>query len=177
MRRYFRKRASSGKRWLSREDQIIRNLYPNYAEMQRRLRSRSYYAIRNRARALDVVTRRHVWTNSEVTKLRALYLRGATRAEVSATFPRFESHQITSKARHIRLVRGQRKPYALGVAPIDTVREEAAIQGLTFRKLDKLAKTGRYFQQTTRRIDWGHLAKAIKVLGGAIEIDWLSDTL
>jgi hypothetical protein len=74
MRRYFRKRASSGKRWSEREDRIILTLYPDYAGMQRRLRLRSYYAIRNRARTLGVVTRRHVWTNSEVTKLRALYL-------------------------------------------------------------------------------------------------------
>lgn len=145
--------------------------------MQRRLRSRSYYAIRARARTLGVVTQRHVWTNSDVRKLRALYLRGATRAEVAAAFPSLRSHQITSKARHIQLVRGQRKPYVLGIPPVDTVREEAAMRGWTWRKLDKLANTGRYFQQTTRRVDWGHLAKAIKVLGGAIEIDWLSDTL
>jgi hypothetical protein len=177
MRRYFRKRASSGKRWSEREDRIILTLYPDYAGMQRRLRLRSYYAIRNRARTLGVVTRRHVWTNSEVTKLRALYLRGATCAEVAAAFPGFRSHQITSKARHIRLVRGPRKPYALGIPPIDTVREQAAIRGWTWRRLDKLAKTGRYFQQTTRRLDWGHLAKATEVLGGTIDIDWLSHAL
>lgn len=114
--------------------------------------------------------------NSEVTKLRALYLRGATCAEVAAAFPGFRPHQITSKARHIRLVRGQREPYALGIPPIDTVREQAAIRGWTWRRLDKLAKTGRYFQQTTRRVDWDHLARAIEVLGGTIDIDWLSDT-
>ena len=145
--------------------------------MQRRLRLRSYYAIRTRVRTLGVVTQRHVWTNSEVTKLRALYLRGATRAEIAAAFPGYRSHQITSKARHIRLVRRQSEPYALGIPPIDTVRKQAAIRGWTWRKLDKLAKTGRYFQQTTRRVDWGHLARAIEVLGGTIDIDWLSDTL
>lgn len=174
MRRYFRKRASSGKRWSAREDQIILTLYPDYARIQRRLRLRSYYAIRNRVRRLGVVNRRHVWTNSEVKKLRALYLRGATCAEVAAAFPGFRPRQITSKAKHIRLTRGQREPYALGIPPIDTVREQAAIRGLTWRKLDKLAKTGRYFQQTTRRVDWGHLARAIEVLGGTIDIDWLS---
>lgn len=63
----------------------------------------------------------------------------------------------------------------LGIQAIDMVREQAAIRGWTWRKLDELAKTGRYFQQTTRRVDWGHLAKAIKILGGTIEIVWLSD--
>ena len=177
MRRYIRKRASSGKRWSAQEDRIILILYPDYTEMQRHLRSRSYYAIRARARVLGVVIQRHVWTNSEVTKLRALYLRGATCTEVAKAFPGLRPRQITSKARHIRLVRGQREPYALGIPPIDTVREQAAIRGWTWRKLDNLAKTGRYFQQTTRRVDWGHLARAIEVLGGTIDIDWPSDIL
>ena len=174
MRRHFRRRASSGARWSADEDQIIARFYPNYAELQRRLRARSYYAIRNRARMLGVARRRHVWTSSEVTKLRALYFRGATSAEIVAAFPGHSSRQIVSKARHIRLVRGPREPYVLGVPPIDTVREQAAIRGWTWRKLDKFAKTGRYFQQTTRRVDWGHLAKAIELLGGKIEIAWLS---
>ena len=174
MRRYFRKRASSGARWSADEDQTIATFYPDYAELQRRLRARTYYAIRNRARILGVARRRHVWTNSEVAKLRALYLRGATCAEVVAAFPGCSSHQIASKARHVRLVRGQREPYVLGVPPIDIIREQAAIRRWTWRKLDKFAGTGRYFQQTTRRVDWGHLAKAIEVLGGTIEIAWLS---
>jgi hypothetical protein len=56
----------------------------------------------------------------------------------------------------------------------DIVRKQAVIRGWIWRKLDKLAKTGRYFQQTTRRVDWDHLAKAIEILGGTIEIAWLS---
>jgi len=174
VRRYFRRRASSGARWSTNEDQIIATFYPDYTRMQRGLPARSYYAIRNRARALRVATRRHVWTNSEVARLRTLYLRGATCAEVAAAFPSFSSHQVASKARHIRLVRGQREPYMLGVPAIDIVRKQAVIRGWTWRKLDKLAKTGRYFQQTTRRVDWDHLAKAIEILGGIIEIAWLS---
>ena len=174
MKRDFRKQASSGSRWLPNEDQTVVIFYPNYAEMQRRLRARSYYAIRGRARTLGVAARRHVWTNPEVKTLETLYLRGATCAQVVAVFPKLSLRQITSKARHIRLVSGRRKPYMLGIQPIDMVREQAAIRGWTLRKLDELARTGRYFQQTTRRVDWGHLAKAIKVLGGTIEIAWLS---
>jgi hypothetical protein len=174
VKRYFRRRVSSGARWSTGEDRIIATFYPDYAKMQRRLRARSYYAIRNRARILGVATRRHVWTGPEIARLQTLYLRGATCAEVAAAFPGFSSRQVASKARHVRLVRGQREPYILGVPPIDTVRKQAVVQGCTWRKLDKLAKTGRYFQQTTRRVDWGHLAKAIEILGGTIKIAWLS---
>ena len=175
MRRYFQRRASSGARWSANEDRIVAAFYPDYAELQRRLRPRSYYAIRNRARILNVARRRHIWTNSDVKKLQALYVRGATCAEAVVAFPRFSSHQITSKAKHIRLVRRQREPYVLGIPQIDAVRKQAAIRGWTWRKLDKLARTGRYFQRTTRRVDWDHLARAIEILGGVIEIAWQSN--
>jgi hypothetical protein len=143
--------------------------------MQRRLVSRSYYAIRNRARKLGVAASRHVWTNHDVAKLRTLYLQGATRAEVSAAFPHLTRCQICSKAGHIRLARARRAPYVLGIPPLDEIRKQATALGLTWRKLDKIAKTGRYFQQTTRRVDWDHLAKAVEKLGGRIEITWRSD--
>jgi hypothetical protein len=143
--------------------------------MQRRLVSRSYCAIRNRARKLGVAASRHIWTNHDVTKLRTLYLQGATRAEVSAAFPHLTRCQICSKAGHIRLVRTRKTPYVLGIAPLDELRKQAAHRGWSLRKLDKIAKTGRYFQQTTRRVDWDHLAKAVEKLGGRIEIRWLSE--
>jgi hypothetical protein len=162
-------------RWSAREDRIVETVYPDYREMQRRMPARSYGAIRSRARKLGVATSRHVWTNQDMAKLRTLYRRGATRAEVAAAFPLLSQGQICSKAAHVRLVRVRRTPYALGVPPLDDVRRRAAAQGLTWRQLDTLAKTGRYFQQTTRRVDWQHLAHAIEMLGGTIEIIWFSD--
>jgi hypothetical protein len=63
----------------------------------------------------------------------------------------------------------------LGISPLDGIREQAAHRGWTLRKLDKIAKTGRYCQQTTRRVDWSYLARAVEVLGGTIEIAWSPD--
>jgi hypothetical protein len=111
----------------------------------------------------------------DVAKLQTLYLQGATRAEVAAAFPRLTQCQICSKAGHLRLVRARRIPYVLGIPPLDEIRKQAALRGWTLRKLDKMAKTGRYFQQTTRRVDWDQLAKAGEMLGGIIEITWLSE--
>jgi hypothetical protein len=167
-----RLRASSGKRWSSRDDEIIRTLYPDYRELQSRLPERSYYAIRNRTRTLGIAPRRHIWTNHEIARLRSLYGQGATRAEITSIFSSLTSHQICGKARHIGLVRARTAPHALGVSPLDAIRKRAAAQGLTLRKLDKVAKTKRYFQQTTRRVDWEHLSRAIEKLGGTIEITW-----
>ena len=167
-----RRRASDKKRWSSREDEVIRTLYPDYRKLQGHLSKRSYYAIRSRARTLGVAPQRHIWTNHEIAKLRSLYSRGATRAELTSVFSNLTSHQICSKARYIRLIRARREPYALGISPLDAIRKRAAAQGLTLRELDKLAKTKRYFQQTTRRVDWEHLSRAIEKLGGTIEITW-----
>lgn len=64
--------------------------------MQRRLRARSYYAIRGRARTLGVAARRHVWTNPEVKTLQALYLRGATCAQVVAAFPAQRFNEVAA---------------------------------------------------------------------------------
>jgi hypothetical protein len=169
------KRTSSGTRWSTGNDRIIQTLYPDYPEMRRRLRNRSYYAIRNRARYLGVAVSRYIWTNHDKDKLRKLYLCGATRAEVAAAFPYLTQSQICSKAGHIGLLRARRPPHVLGIPPLDDVRRRAAVRGWTLRRLDKAAKTGRYFQQTTRRIDWNHIARAVGVLEGAIDISWLRD--
>jgi hypothetical protein len=166
------RRLSSGKQWSARENEIVKILYPKYRKILRRLKGRSYGAVRNRARNLGIVKRRHVWTNREEALLRKLYAQGATRAEVSREFPLLTNSQVCAKARHIRLVRARKEPYRLGISPIDEVRRKAAKQGLTWRQLDKIAGTRRYFQQTTRRIDWVYLAKATEKLGGTIEITW-----
>jgi hypothetical protein len=140
--------------------------------MRRRLPTRSYGALRSRARHLGVAASRYIWTNHNEDKLRKLYQQGATRAEVAAAFPLLTQSQICSKAAHIRLVRARRTPYVLGIPPLDKVGKKAALRGWTLRKLDKIAKTGRYFQQTTRRVDWKLLARAIEVLGGTIAFIW-----
>lgn len=165
-------RAGSGTRWSTGEDRIVRRFYPDYPEMQRRLAWRSYYAIRNRARKLGIATVRHIWTNREEAKLRSLYLEGVRRTEVEAAFPFLTRCQICSKATHIRLVRA-RRILILGILALDEIRAQATRRGWTLRKLDTMAKTGRYFQQTTRRVDWGHVHKAVEVLGGVIVITWL----
>jgi hypothetical protein len=172
MTKPFYRRGSSGKKWSARENQLVETFYPDYQELQHRLKTRSYYAIRTRARTLGIAASRHIWTTHDIANLRSLYLRGATRSQVAEVFPHLTQSQICGKARHIRLVRTRRDPYKLDIPPLDAVRKQATVKGWSWRKLDKLARTGRYFQQTTRRVDWTHLARAIEKLGGTIEIAW-----
>lgn len=167
-----RRRFSSRKQWSAREDGLIRTLYPDYRTLRKLLRTRSYGALRGRARTLGVAARRHVWTNRDVAKLERLYRSGATNAELALAFPILTRYQICSKARHIRLARTRREPYSLDIPPLDAIRKQASVQGLTWRRLDELARTGRYFQQTTRRLDWNRLASAVEQLSGTIEVVW-----
>jgi len=175
VRKHARRRANNGKKWSKREDAIITAFYPEYQEIAHRLKSRSYFAIRTHARQLGIVAPRHIWTNLEISKMRSLYRRGASGVEIAAAFPHLTKRQIASKARHLKLVRARGKCRHLGIPPIDAVRERAWRLGWTWRELDRRADTGRYFQQTTRQINWGHLAKAIARLGGRIEITWPID--
>lgn len=169
------KRTSSRRKWAGREDAILEKFYPHYEKISRRLKTRSYHAIKSRARKLEISVSRHVWTNQEVSRIIDLYSKGKTPAEISVTFPYLTAGQIAGKAQHLNLRRARRKCYLLGIPPIDAVRERAAELGWTWRKLDRLADTGRYFQQTTRQVNWAHLAKAIAMLGGQIQITWPKD--
>jgi hypothetical protein len=176
MKRRAQKKNSNGTRWSVDEDRVVQKFYPDYDAMKRYLIKRSYYAIRNRARSLGIASARHIWTNHDVARLRRLYRQGVTSAQIKAAFPDLSHCEISSKANHVHLVRTQGEPYILGIPPLDDIRKKAKLRGWTLRKLDKIAKTRRYFQQTTRRIDWEHLAKAIKKLEGSIKIEWLADS-
>jgi len=98
-----------------------------------------------------------------------LYLRGATMRGGGGGISRLQFASGRQQGQTYSSRPRAERPYMLGVPPIDIVRKQAVIRGWTWRKLDKAAKTGRYFQQTTRRVDWDHLAKAIEILGGTIE--------
>lgn len=159
-------------KWSAREDRILKDVYPDYRRMQRRLPKRTYSAIRHRVRALGIAKQRHIWTVLEEKRLRKLYAHGAARVEIAAAFPHLRQQQIFSKVSHLGLTRAQGAAYLLDVPEIDSVRQQAAVQGLTLRELDRRAKTGRYFQKSTKRVNWARLAKAVERLGGRIEIRW-----
>ncbi len=159
-------------RWSESADAVVRGAYPNYALMRRRLPHRSLAALKHRAAALGVVHRRHVWTNIEVDRLTRLVLAGASNVELAAAFPDLRLRQITGKARHLRLPRRKVRLAGFGDPALSAVRKRAIDVGMSLRRLDQSAGTGRYFQKSTRRLVLAHVARAAAALGGEILIEW-----
>lgn len=160
------------RRWSKVEDAIVRDVYPDYALMIRRLPERSLSALKHRASALGVVRRRHVWMQTEVRKLSELVAAGASKAELARAFSYLQPGQVSGKVRHLGL-RCRKAPLARFDDPaISAVRKRAAGKGMSLRDLDRLARTGRYFQKSIRRLVLRHVARAALVLGGEVRIEW-----
>lgn len=160
--------------WTKKEDDVVRALYPDYKALQRRLRRRTYYALRARARTLDVVKRRRLWLASEVSRLRRMYPR-ATRDELLVAFPDMAWKQITYKARHAGIYRARRKLETTGHPLIDTIRERAQNLNLSMVDLDAMAGTRRYFQKAAwcnGNFNRKALLRAVEALGGAVSVQW-----
>ena len=162
----------SGSRWSKAEDGVVWKAYPDYVVMRGRLPWRSLAAVKHRAAFLGAVQRRHVWTQTEVRKLSALVAANTPNAELALAFPYLGLGQITAKIRHLRLP--CRKPQLANFAEkaIGEVRRRAVDKGLSLRELDRLARTKRYFQKSTRRLVLEYVARAAIVLGGEIRIEW-----
>ncbi|MEA3095665.1 MAG: hypothetical protein QOJ04_7007 [Caballeronia sp.] len=117
---------------------------------------------------LGVKSKRHVWTNTNVSTLRRTYPT-ATRAELMLVFPGLRHWQIYGKARHLRLykVRSAFKP--TGFPVIDEIRARALKLRLSMVDLDALARTKRYFQQAGWHgsgLNGKAICRAIEVLDG-----------
>jgi hypothetical protein len=59
--------------WTKKEDDIVRALYPDYKALRRKLRRRTYYALKARTRRLGVAKRNHVWLSTEASLVRRMY--------------------------------------------------------------------------------------------------------
>lgn len=162
--------------WSDEDDMAIRLLYPDYGALQRHFADRTLAAIKHRAAKLRVVSKRHVWTQLEVARLRRLFAqRRPTDDTLKTAFPHITLAKILYKARHVGIVRERIAPIILGVPVLDAVRQRAHDEGLCLAELDRLAGTNRYFQQSTRRVVWRHVAAAVDFLGGALAPRWDED--
>lgn len=151
---------------------IVSSSYPDYALMRLRLPTRSLAALKHRAAKLGIVRRRHVWGHLEVRKLSNLVIAGASNAELARALPHLRPGQILAKIRHLGLQCRKPRLTRFDDQVMNEVRGRAIEKGLSLRDLDRSAGTGRYFQSSTRRLVLGHVARAIRILGGDIHIEW-----
>jgi hypothetical protein len=154
------------------EDAILRAAYPSYDVLKAQLPHRTMSALKKRASALDIVTRRHVWTVVEVRRLRQAYEAAATDTELRALFPHLRLTQIKGKAGHIRIGRRDARFVTFGVPALDAIRLRAAKTGLSLIELDRQAGTGRFFQKSCRKPMLKPIVRAAAFLGGEVAIEW-----
>ena len=160
--------------WTKKEDDIVRALYPDYKALRRKLRRRTYSAVKNRARTLNVVKRRRMWLASEVSRLRRLYPR-ATQEELMQAFPGMTWRRIAYKARHVGIRRARRKLVITGHPLIDTIRDRAQNLNLSMVDIDEIAGTKRYFQKAAwcnGNFNRKAVLRAVEALGGEVSVHW-----
>ncbi len=160
--------------WTAKEDQIVRDHFPNYVAMKKRLRRRSRRALHSRAMKLKLTRSISRWTAPEVFSLRKRW-RDATRTELIAEFPRHTWNSIQMKGRTFGIRRRPWKPKLTGKRMLDEIRQRAADLRISLGDLDRICAGRRYFANSSRRSQKPRrnvLLRAIAALGGGVEIVW-----
>ncbi len=161
--------------WVPNEDQLVRNLYPDYEALRRKLPHRTYPAIRYRAGALGLSKKRHIWTMAELGRLKKKYEAGVPKEAILAEFPHATWDQITGVAGFHGFQRKNQKFKSTGIAIIDAIRDRADKMNLTMVDLDAMARTKRYFQKAGWHglgSNGKYVARAIEALGGRLLVEW-----
>lgn len=160
--------------WTEREDAIIREFYPDYRALQRKLRKRTYDALRGRAQSLGIQRRRHRWTAFEIARLRRLYP-AASKSEIMAIVPGLKWETIKARARDLGL-RRRVSLRATGFPLLDQIRRRCEELGYSMVDLDAIARTRRYFSKAAwnaaGRPDLAKLVKAAAALDGLVSVEW-----
>ncbi|MGQ2933678.1 hypothetical protein [Sphingopyxis sp.] len=172
------KRRGKGKRdigWSAAEDGLLRDHYPDYQALREHLPHRTLSALKHRVRAIGIVARRHVWTNIEVARLRKAYADGMTDRELVVLFLGLRLCQIKSKASHIRAERRGPRPAYFGEPALDAIRTRSKAMQLSFVELDRRARTGRFFQKSSRRPSLKPIVRAARFLDAEVGIEWAGD--
>jgi hypothetical protein len=164
------------KLWTSEEDATCKRLYPDYKALTQALPDRTRKAIEFHCQQLGITKKLLPFTAREVSDLRRSY-KSATLEELAEKFPRRSRISLQSKAEKLQLHR-PRKPYSRsGDMLLDELRSECFRRNISMRDLDDFAQSGRYFYEmrwraNLARLDYRHIVKAIKELGGVITVRW-----
>jgi len=161
--------------WTDDEEALLRHHHRDYQAAIRALAGRrSYYAVRAKAQALGLATKRNHWTGDQVVRPRRLFRCGTT-AEIRAAFPGRSRNNIYKMAAYFGIKR-PRKPFTpTGVPIIDQIRAKCFECALSMVDLDDMARTGNYFARAgwaSGHVKMSAVAKAVKALGGVLAVRW-----
>lgn len=163
--------------WLDQEIEVLRALAPDYDLIKQRLGNRSRRAIRHKCARLGLCKAIHLWTGTEISKLRRLYP-SASKAEIIAAFPSSTWAQIKSAARRNGFRRDKPSFTRSGNLLMDVILDRCEAIGWSYADLDDECGTGQYFQNRCWRkypVNSATALKALGVLGGIVSVKWIED--
>lgn len=162
------------KLWSVEDDEIVKALYPSYADMKARLPERTLRALHARCEALGIAKKIHWWLGSEIAKLRRLYPT-ASRDKLRDEFPGLTWPAIEGAACRYGVKRARRKYKRTCHSLMDAILARIEEIGWTLRDLDEEARTKKYFSNQGWRRSRPNIAKialAVKALDGRLGIAW-----
>ncbi|MER9091529.1 hypothetical protein NKI34_10425 [Mesorhizobium sp. M0700] len=164
--------------WTSRQRAVLKQWYPNYQEMKKRLPKRSLAAITGQCHLMGLTSSpKKAWTTADRARLRQLFPT-VTKAELLEAFPGRTYVSIQVYAYQMGLKR-PRTPYRKTSHPIvDDVREHCRVGGYFMPDLDVFADTGKYFSKKAlrrKKHDFRAVDRAVRALGGKLVVDWEAD--
>jgi hypothetical protein len=161
--------------WTYRETEVLREHWPDMAAMRKLLPHRTEKAIRGMAAKCGAAPpkEQHIWTAAEDKRLRALAASGATRKEMAVVFD-LSPLQVQNRLQYARIRVAKRPPISCGNALVDAVRLRAFHLNISMVDLDRSLGKHRIFEKavSNRHIAPHHIDRAVKALGGRLEIVW-----
>ncbi|MDK1377075.1 MULTISPECIES: hypothetical protein [unclassified Sinorhizobium] len=161
--------------WTDEEREIVRRLAPDYDAMVKKLPHRTRIAVVSQAAKMGLRPKIHIWTASEISKLRKMYPT-ASAEEIVSAFPHSTWVNIQQAARYHGFRRA-RKPYKrTGIESLDDIREKCFYHRLTMADLDNMCKTKTYFTSMRwkgkKRVNYRAIGRAIEALDGRLSVQW-----
>jgi hypothetical protein len=161
--------------WTDEEDAAVRELYPDYIALQKRLKRRTYYACKWRARYLKLVTPRVPWTAAEISRLRRVYGTCSV-SELVAQFPNRTADQIRHRATPLGVRRPRKIIKSSGIPIIDEIKKRARQLNYSMRDVDELSRSKRYFIKASwlpnGTVNYQAIGRAVEALGGKLSVTW-----
>lgn len=163
--------------WKSAERDVLREFYPDYQAIKRKLRRRSLAAIRAQCHLMGLTPKKTAWTGFDRSKLRRLFTT-ATKRELLEAFPgrTYTALQVTGYQMGLRR---PRKKYVKTQHPVvDDLREACRTGGFYMPHMDEFAGTKKYFTgriQRRKKHNFRAIDRAVKALGGKLVVVWDED--
>lgn len=159
--------------WTLNEHEVVIEHWPDIEKIRRRLPHRTRRAIQYFADRCNLRTRRHVWTQREVSILKKRVREGVPRKDIAEEL-RLSLCQVASYMQHSGVRYDRRAPQTTGNLLMDAIFQRASQLNMSKKDLDELCRSGRAFSgwSPSRSIHNRHLWRAVKELDGRFVVEW-----